>query len=270
MIWIKLTDLPSQKLISREYKTVYWKIKNNRIWHQHKMIKGADVESFEVRVETNTSDGFTDFEQQFFGRDKHHIYHAWSKQNKIDRDSFEEVGNNYWKDKNLVYFEYETSLRPLKGSTLKDFIYLNSPYARDSQFAYYYGKPIRSCKSPKNLKMTTSNNKLFAQDKDNIYYEGAALKNSDPATWTFDEDQFSHDSNSVYYCSSKLPRVNIESWKRVSGVYSKDKSSVYYMWFKLKDAQSKTWLLIGNNFSRDSNNLYFTDSILEGLGTKNF
>ncbi|MEB8433373.1 DKNYY domain-containing protein [Cocleimonas sp. KMM 6892] len=270
MNWKKLSDLPNNKFKCKEYGIIYWEIKNDKVFHQNRFIRGADTSSFEVRIEEDSGKVSTDHQQQFFGRDKNHIYHAWDKLKKIDRDSFEEIGNNYWKDKSLVYFEYETSLRPLKGGSLDTFSYLNSGYARDSSFAYYFGKPIKSCKEPMALTMTDSGNDIYARDNVNVYYDGAALKNSDPSTWEYISNGYSKDAKSIYYGSHKIPRVHLESWKPVSGVYSKDKNSVFYMWFKLKNTDPETWILLGNNFSRDSKSLFFSNNLLEGLEVSKF
>ena len=269
MEWKKLFKLPSNTFKCKEYGIIYWEIKNDKVLHQGRLIRGADASSFEIRVEADTAKSLTDHEQQFFGRDKNHIYHAWSKLKNVDRESFVEVGNNYWKDNNLVYFEYETSLKPLKGNDVKSFVYLEG-YAKDESFAYYFGRPIKSCVNPLELKLIDSSNHLYAADNNQVYFDGVVLKDSDPSTWVLKDNYFSHDAKSAYYGSHKLPRVNIDSWVPNVDPYSTDKDSVFYMGKKLKNSIPESWILLGNNFSRDSKSLYFCNNKLEKIDVRKF
>jgi len=191
MSWIKLTDLPEQRLpMTDDTAKSFWEIQDGRIVHQGRANRGTDVESFELLEGSD-----------FIARDKRCIYHAWSTLKSIDRDSFEPLGNGYFKEKALGYCEHETSLKPLKGNMVESLEALGNSYARDANFAYYGGRVIAACTSPMTLKVVpqTGEHPIFAaRDEAHCYYEGAQLKGADPATWGMIEKGFSKDANSVY------------------------------------------------------------------------
>jgi len=229
MSWKELIEFPDEKVIGKEHNITYWKIENNKIWHQWKKLVSADVESFEVYESTD-----------FIARDKTHIYHAWSKLKQIDRSTFQKAEGPYWKDKNYIYFEYETSLKPLKGLDATSFKYLDNGFAYDKNYAYYYGTYIRSCKRPSTLEIIKENS-LFAKDIDNIYFEGATLKNVDIESWKLLKECYSQDKKSIYYMKHKLPRVDLKTWEHIHKTYSKDKNHVYHMAWIEKDAIPEEW-----------------------------
>ena len=233
MSWKKLTDYPEMKVVKPSYDStiMYWKIENGKVWHQWKKLMKADIDSFEV-YESN----------DFIGRDKDFVYHAWSKLSKVDRETFEEVGDSYWKDKNFAYFEYETSIKPLKGLDASSFKYLENGYAYDKNFAYWFGRVIKNCTSPETLKVVKERDSI-AMDSENVYYESAVLKGADIKSWKFLQGGFSRDEKRIFFGSKKLPRVDINTWEHIHGAFSKDKNNVYCMNFIEKDKSPKNWNL---------------------------
>ena len=261
MKWVKLEDLPGQKIDSQEYGFNYWKIEDGYVWHQGRKLRKADTETFEVRK---------DHCQIFIARDKENVFYAWTLEKGIDRDSFQGVGNGYWKDCNFAYCEHETSIKPLKGEDSKNFKSVGGPYARDSKFAYYGGRPLKNCQDPLKLAMIVKGNSWYAGDGTTIYYDGAEIKGANCSTWKLIEGGFSRDNNSVYFGSKKLPRVNIDSWKVLTGSYSSDGISLYHMNFKVKGADPTTWKFLENDYSKDHINVYFCGRIIEGADPESF
>lgn len=72
----------------------------------------------------------------FIARDAHAVYHAWTRQTSIDRDSFRQCGA-YWLDNHAVYFEYETSLKALAGADCTTFRDLGGGYGADDHGGWY-------------------------------------------------------------------------------------------------------------------------------------
>jgi len=263
MSWILLTSLPNQQLGHPDV-VVYWKVRDGAVWTQGRRQRNADVETFEVR---------TDSDNRYFARDKNWVYHAGTCLKKIDRDSFELLGDSYYsRDKNLVYYEYDSAVKPLKGECVHHFRYLGIGYARDSKFAYYGGTPIRSCKSPLTFSVVETEGELaFACDEDLVFFERALLKGVDRKSWRHLEVCFSRDDKSGFWCSKKLPRLDVASWELVDGTsYSKDKSNVYVMDWRLPAARSETWRPISADYSTDGDNVYFVRTKLDGAHAPSF
>ncbi|MBR0572908.1 MULTISPECIES: DKNYY domain-containing protein [Pasteurellaceae] len=190
MMWKKLTEYPNEKVIDKEFnKIIYWEIQDGKIVHQKRILRSADIETFEIYQSSDTV---------FIARDKNNIYHAWSKLSKVDRDSFVALGNGYWKDKNVAYIENETSLTQLKGLDAQDFCVLGNGFAYDKNFAYYFGRVIKSCSDPQTLTLVNADD-YFAMDSENIFYESGVLKGADKETWKLLGNGFSRDKKSVFF-----------------------------------------------------------------------
>ena len=261
MSWILLTSLPNQRHGSPDV-VVYWEVRDGVVYHQGRRQRNADLETFEVQTDTS-----------FFARDKNWVYNAWTCLKKIDRDSFELLGDSYYsRDKNLVYYEYESGVKPLKGECLQHFRYLGRGYARDSKFAYWGGTPLRSCKSPMTFALVDNDEELaFACDEDLVFFEMAVLKGADRKSWHHLESCFSRDDKQGYWCSKKMPRLDVATWELVEGTsYSKDKKNVYVMDWRLPEARPGTWRQISEDYSTDGVNVYFVRTKLDGAHAPSF
>lgn len=245
--WTKLTELPEQKVVHSCYDIVFWEIREGVIVHQGRPNKKADVESFEVL------DG-----HEFIARDHQNIYHAWTIQKSIDRDTFAPVEDGYYKDKDFIYYEYETSLRQLKGQTTEGFEFLDYGYARDKNMAYHFGSPIRKCTVPLTLELIEQDDEVlnaFVKDQDQVFYQAASLKGSDPLTWKWIKGSaFSRDANFVYFCSDKLGKAKSENWKQLGHQYSVSGKHLYYMGWRLMDVDFESFEVMedGNGHDRFS------------------
>lgn len=244
MAWIKLTDLPGQKLVNTTFANiVYWEVENGKVVHQKRPKRNADVESFELLEGSD-----------FIARDKNSVYHAWSTLKSVDRDTFEVLGNGYFSDKNLAYFEHEASLKPLKGQTVEGFKALGNSYARDVKFGYYCGRVIAKCTSPMTLQPVTQSgpHPIFVVfDENQVYYEGALLKKADPKTWKIVDRGFSADANSIYFGADKLGSATPENWRLLKYPYSTNGKKIYHMGFALAGADLDSFEVLPGGSCRD-------------------
>jgi hypothetical protein len=228
--WTLLRLQPGQRVLDREFPSItYWEIRDGSVWHQGRRLRRADPDTFEVRVN----------DYVFVARDENHVFHAWECLPNIDRDTFESLGDSYFRDKNTAYAESETSLRPLKGNRANDFAVLGNGYARDGAYAYYCGTPIRACTQPLSLRLVSSADPMgpcYALDASHVYFEGAALKDADIASWRLVAPGFSRDDQRIYYCAKKLPRADPATWRHLAGASSCDATTVYEMWWPVKGA----------------------------------
>ncbi|WP_370679180.1 hypothetical protein [Comamonas sp. GB3 AK4-5] len=215
MAWKRLAAFPEQKIIGN-YQIEYWAIRDGKVWHQKRKLAAADPASFEV------------FEGlDFIARDVHSVFHAWSRLPKIDRDSFVQHGT-YWRDRHNVYCEYETSLRPLANSDPASFRDLGGGYGADSQWAWYWGRHIKSCVHSQQLQVV-ADNPLYAYDGHQVYCDGKPLRGAHPGSWRPLPSGFSGDDHGIYYLERKLPRVDMASWRHLHGPWSKDRKQVFCM-----------------------------------------
>ena len=120
MDWQRLSAFPDQALTGA-HGIVYWAIREGSVWHQGRRLRAADAASFEVMPG-----------HVFIARDVHSVYHAWTRMPAIDRDSFHRNGD-YWQDAGNVYFEHETSLKPLDAVDVGAFRSLGGGYGADRE-----------------------------------------------------------------------------------------------------------------------------------------
>lgn len=132
MAWQKISDQPDQRFLG-PYGIEFWRLHEGQMFHQGRLLRKADAASFEFIPA-----------HFFIGRDAHAVYHAWTRQTSIDRDSFRQCGA-YWLDDHAVYFEYETSLKALAGADCTTFRDLGGGYGADDQGGWHCGRRMKHC-----------------------------------------------------------------------------------------------------------------------------
>ncbi len=127
MPWQKIGELPDQRFVG-PYGIEFWRIHKGQVFHQGGLLRKPDAASFELMPA-----------HHFIGRDAHAVYHAWTRQTSIDRDSFRQSGA-HWLDNHAVYFEHETSLKALAGADCTTFRELGGGYGGDDHGGWYCGR----------------------------------------------------------------------------------------------------------------------------------
>lgn len=244
MSWTKLTDLPEQKLRNPTAEhIIFWEIRDGKIVHQDRPNRNVDIDSFEVLDGSN-----------FIARDNRFIYNAWTTLKAIDRDSFEPLGDSYFKDKSSVYYDFEALIKPLKGNTIKEFMVLGNSYARDEKFGYYGGRVISKCTSPLTLRVASLSGEPsspFIMDQDHVYYEGGELKGADPQNWELIGSGFSKDKKGIYFGSKKLGGAKPAAWRVLKHPYSVSGQNIYKMGWRLKGADVESFEILKDGSARD-------------------
>lgn len=249
MTWLKLTDLPEQRMpmhIDREKS--FWEIQDGKIVHQTRVNRTADVESFEVLEGSD-----------FIARDKTFVYHAWTTMKTVDRDTFTPLGDGYFRDKDCGYCEFETSIKPLKSGSAQGLKVIGAGYARDAAFAYYCGRPITSCTLPMTLKLVeqTGEHSIPAATTDTqCFYEGALIKGADVTTWKMGANGFSRDARNVFYNAKKLTGARPDDWKFIKPPYSTSDDKIYFMSFVLKDVDKESFEILADGTARDKHSRF--------------
>lgn len=249
MSWIKLTSLPEQRLpMHIDKQKSFWEIKDGQIIHQNRINRKADVESFEILEGSD-----------FIARDKTYIYNAWTTLINIDRDSFKSLGDGYYQDKHCGYFDFEASMKPLKGETVEKLKVIGAGYARDIKHAYYCGRVIKKCESPLSFTLVPQTGEHpipAATDAENCYYEGGLIAGADVESWTMVGNGFSKDAKHVFFGSKKLSGAKASDWAVIKHPYSMSGNKVYFMSFALKGADLDSFEILPDGTARDKISLF--------------
>ena len=255
--WISLAKLERMDRTHEEHGHLYfWENRDGVVYYGDRKLARADLPSFELLADDCDSG---------IARDHQHIFIAWMLKGALDRDTFEALGDGYFRDKHLVYAMTEASIKPLKGRDVANFKNLSSGYARHASHAYFYGRVLQKCTSPLTLRVRGS--KVadavgFAVDDNYVYFEARPLPSADVKTWRPVASAFSTDKERVYYCGEKLPRVDRETWERINDAYSRDKNKVYLMEMPLEDASPQNWELLSDFYSTDKERVYYCGKLV--------
>lgn len=98
------------------------------VYYDMDKLKQADPTSFFI-------------EQNCFAQDKAHLYYCGELIEGADLNTFEEMGDGYYKDKDFVFYKYDygRSIRRITGSDSESFKFIENGYTRDRNQIYYQG-----------------------------------------------------------------------------------------------------------------------------------
>ena len=204
------------------------------------------------------------------------------KNPKVDSKTFEifDYWENYFRDKNNVYYEnelYKMGLKKIAGADRKSFKVLNDEFSKDKNNVYYYGNKMKGI-SPVGLEFVDSNFKngediiSFFKTKNKVY----ALKTRigkeayEIVPLNFDATSFK-DSNADYPYGSKFEGY----FQDKNGVYyfdmSKlDKLTLNNIFSKIEGADTSSFVQLMFGYAKDKNKVYRGNQEIKGADPESF
>ena len=134
------------------------------------------------------------------------MYYETQKINGIDVESFESLGENFFKDKNNIYYKN----KKLENIKPENFKVINSSLVKQGKNLYYNIEDENENIKFFQLESKTIDDKSFevfdedyTKDKNNVYYKGKILKGADVETFVkyYNEDDNGYkiqDKNKIY------------------------------------------------------------------------
>lgn len=188
---------------------------------------------------------------------------------RVDISTFQEIGNNWAKDKNHVYWEDQEQAY-LDPVTVKVFPHF---YVIDRSGVWLYGTGFHM----KVIKMDADQATFsvisdgYGKDKNHIYYSDKIIVDADSESFVLLNKStyplegisswYAKDVNDAYYRSSAISGADIKSFIFVGGDYAKDKYNVYYQGKVLLNADPKTFEIVGN-YTKDKNHVFNGSEVL--------
>ena len=189
-------------------------------------LENVDIETFKT---LNSGDYYT----KNIGLDKNNVYFGNVIIPDLVPNKLEVIGNGYYTDGTNSYFF--------------------SPFSELDKESSNYIYPYKKIENAKNLK-AYENLELFAVDRDNVYYKGEILKNTDLNTLKIIDknNEYFADKENVYYRSKLLPIKNSGKLKIVSSeqgdTFLYDEASGYvFIGDYTFDKEKAPYKVIGNN-----------------------
>ena len=206
------------------------------------------------------------------------------KNPKVDSKTFElfDHWENYFRDKNNVYYEnelYKMSLKKIEGADRNSFEILNSEFSKDKNNVYYYGNKMKGI-SPDGFEFVGNEfifeNRedfiSFLKDKNNVYYlKGKIGKEKyEIVPLNFDSKTFKYSNNGFY----ELINSNYTS-------YFQDKNGVYYfnglvkltpnnILSKVENADIPSFIQYMAGYAKDKNKVYCGTKEVKGADVESF
>lgn len=206
------------------------------------------------------------------------------KNPKVDSKTFEvfDYWENYFRDKNNVYYEnelYKMGLKKIEGADRNSFEILNSEFSKDKNNVYYYGNKMKGI-SPDGFEIVGNefvfkNHEDFVsiiKDKNNVYYLKGKVGSEkyEIISLNFDVISFKY-SNADY------------SYRSKSEGYFQDKNGVYYfdvskldnltpnnIFFKIEDADTSSFVQLMFGYAKDKNKVYCGNQEIKGADPESF
>ncbi len=191
----------------------------------------------------------------------------------IDLTTIEQIGNNYFKDKNGIYsyvydyFSEKSEFLKIKGADEKTFQILDENYAKDRKNIYYKNKrlKIKDTENFQLLKLWNTEPQVFiiGYSKDGIYYSGKKISSTvlqgkaEVIGKTIFKDENQTYIFREYESKVKIEKRNIPVNARYTEWILDDESYYYDPYLDVKTAKSKDfeWLDNGNLF-RNGGKIY--------------
>ena len=152
--------------------TRYKKDKNN-LYYKRKKVKGVNPDDIEI-IENN----FIKIKNTLYKISNFGGKEAEIEPLSVDTNTFEEIDNNYYRDKKNVYFYKYGNLQKLKNANVKNFKMLkeNSDFGKDQSNIYYKGYKLEQVDKDGFEILDEAYDGSIIKDKNSKYYHGERIK----------------------------------------------------------------------------------------------
>ena len=237
--------------------TRYKKDKNN-LYFKWKKVKGANPDDIEI-IENN----FIKIKNTLYKISNFEGKEAEIEPLSVDADTFEEIDNNYYRDKNHVYFYKDGNLQKLKNTNVKNFKMLkeSSDFWKAQSNIYYKGYKLEQVDKNSFEILDEAYDGSIIKDKNGIYI--LTEKSNEIKINKISENQNNIDFNSfieitnnpyIFKDKNSVYTLNTDDDKTVT-VFSFEKND--YKLNKLNNINPKKFDMIEFNYFKDDKNIFY-------------
>ena len=167
----------------------------------------------------------------------------------VNPDKFSVIKKNYLKDDKIVYYNNNNGNFKVEGADASTFQELTENYGKDKNYIYFDEQKIENSDSSSAKAITD----IILKDKNNVYYIGRKLEEIDDAA-TFEAISsvdglngfYAKDKANIYFVSAfdysekvrKLEDLNVNKAKVLNDYFVKDDKVVYCVGEKLEGADA--------------------------------
>lgn len=197
---------------------IYYKWIHGGNWtRENTLLKDADTETFEA-IDNNIN--------VHLGKDKNYVFKDAAKLEYADPNTFEQVKEYYWMDKNNVY------LLQFGGTDCR---------IKDAD--------------PKTFKVLKDYH--WTHDRNNVFYKFDKLINVNPDKFVAIDEEWGKDDSFYYYHNLRVDSLDYKTAEIVSPYYIKDQYRVFFQDTIVKDPNPKTFKADGvGSFGHDDKYMF--------------
>lgn len=121
----------------------------------------------------------------------------------------------------------------------------------------------------------TSINENYTTDGEHVYFKGELVESADATSFVapnFEKGFAFHakDKNNAYYFGRLIPNTDISSYEFLDDQYAKDKNNAYFREFKIEGVDIDSFVILGNNYAKDNNQVYYREKPLPTADVQSF
>jgi len=118
-----------------------------------------------------------------------------------------------------------------------------------------------------NLPDNSLKNDNYTTDDEYVYFKGEIVEGADPATlyapaYARGYEFHAIDKNNAYFFGRLIPNTDVQTYEFLDNEYSRDKNSAYFREFRLENSDPSTFEILGQSYSKDTNNVYYRSTRL--------
>lgn len=198
---------------------IYLHTIDESVGHRYTEVVGADPATFE---ELKTSGS------AYMGKDNTHVYHDTRILKEADPNTFEFIGDWYYKDQQFVYFFgfyndiNQCQLDGADPSTFKR--YSKYPWGHDATNVFWATRPVQTT-DPKTFKPL---NKHWGKTQSHVIYKDSVIQVIDYASLRILNDNYALDKHNVYYGPEIVEGCDHQKFEPVSEITAHDGTYFYF------------------------------------------
>lgn len=202
-----------------------------QVYYFGRKVVDADPSTFEVSEPLKLPTQWTETSQDLlsgifyylmereFAKDKNRWYMGGREISGVDHDTFEPIDLFYAKDKNNVY-AFDESYYPgsdelpiVEKADSATFVSLDSPYGKDADGLYYFGKLMEGADpdSAVLIENPTETTEFWLKTNDALYIDDQRITGiADPASFELIDENYGKDKENVYFLEEKYSEITDE------------------------------------------------------------
>lgn len=192
----------------------------------------------------------------------------------VDAASFKVLSDEYTKDKNKVYYKWDSPdgqfwVDELRQAEAMSFEVIGFNLAKDNKHVWWYGSHMPGV-DPKTVELVRDG--FVWKDAMNVWYQHEQIPGADPQTFRHLEQAFYADKNHVYWSGTRLNGANPVLFRTFGdeSPYGADLNCVWRGTDQIFDVDAPSFVTVHESVYLDKNGVYAGGNLLDKADPKTF